>query len=531
MQFYANIRVTVAISLLIIVFIPNVGLAQWKFSWDNRTDRDGKPAGIYAITPIPIDENSTSYSITNDEGTKTFYLGTKYYVDGKDGSDSNDGLSFVTPKKTITAALVAADSGNKTIIVRGAHDGWDGIYYETNIRIRIGVDDSHRFIVVGYGQERPILDAGGAHVNIFRSSGATPPSSAYFTLQRLKLQNTSNHGMQIGTLNTNSPFTERKRDKYVNLIDMEGYRCGFDPAIGSSGAFYFMNADNAWIYHCTSGHTFAHAFKIGDGARNSLNEWSVAYEFGYYTGVTLGSYGHPSGFDYPDTGTNHELRYGIAHTGLFYAIQIRGNINADPNGIGLVKIHHCEIYDTTHFDDVIGESGHVSPSQVLLITAYQNRTPSNEIHFYSNIVRDSADSDTRGIYALSNSDNIYIYNNLLYGNSGYEIHVGDSDAKVYLLNNSIYDNDNTNALIFNATGTNLIMKNNILYQAGPNNCFKTYSEMPIHTSNIFYSPSGSVGIILDPSETYADPNWVSLPSGAFQEDYFRIQSSNLHSMV
>ena len=59
----------------------SVSFSEWEFSWDVRTDRDGKPAGIYETTPYPIDETSTSYTITNDDGTKTYELGTKYYVD------------------------------------------------------------------------------------------------------------------------------------------------------------------------------------------------------------------------------------------------------------------------------------------------------------------------------------------------------------------------------------------------------------------------------------------------------------------
>lgn len=517
--------------LLILLFYINCSYSQWQFDWNTRTDRDGKQAGIYEITPIPITEGSTTYSITNDEGTKTFFLGSIYFVDNNgvsNGSTTYDpatrttGSGSYTVYSSIANAFSAQNSGNVTLLVR------DGTYYESGLRIRLGTDDSHRYIVAGYNQERPVIDAGGADVNIFSSSGASVPSHAYFTLQRLKVQNTQAHGMQIGTLNYGSPFRERKRDTHVNLIDMEGYRCGYDFTNGSSGSFYFMNADNAWLYHCTSGHAYAHAFKIADGSRNSLTEWSVAYEFGYWDGVTVGAAGHPSGFDYPDVGYNHELRYSICHTGLFYGIQVRGNdddagsIAYEPEGVGLINIHHTEIYNTTHFQDVTGESGHVTPCQVLIYKAWSGRTPGNKLYFHNNIIRDGADSDCRGLRITGSwyADSTFVYNNLIYNNPSHDLQIVSTGQPVYIYNNSLYNSD-SETLMENDNGANTTTINNVFYQAGSGDCTNGV-DAGTHSHNLYYA-LGTGGYGLSNETSWQTPGtqdfWISVPIGAYSKDY------------
>ena len=174
------------------IVFGNSALAQgsgWEFDWDIRNDRDGKPAGIYTETPFPIDENTISYSIKSDEYPegKTYYLGTKYFVDGAYTGGSNDG-SWEHPWTSISEALSNAGSGNTAIIVRGAHDGFDGIYYGTySLSNHYGVDDTHRFMIVGYGQERPIFDGQGATSIIFTYQNSNR-DDAYITLQRLQIQ-------------------------------------------------------------------------------------------------------------------------------------------------------------------------------------------------------------------------------------------------------------------------------------------------------------------------------------------------------
>ena len=68
-----------------------LGARPWTFDWDKRTDRDGRPAGHYELTPYAIKRDTTSYAIVNDEGTKTYELGTKCYVDGGYDGAASDG--------------------------------------------------------------------------------------------------------------------------------------------------------------------------------------------------------------------------------------------------------------------------------------------------------------------------------------------------------------------------------------------------------------------------------------------------------
>jgi hypothetical protein len=488
------------------------------FRWNTRLDRQGRAAGTYTTTPCPVVETDTWYFLVNDENPtgKSFTLGTMYHVDGAYEGGDSDG-TFTKPWTTVAAALAGVSNGNRTILIRGAHDAFDGIYHESGMQIKLGTDDTHRYHLIGYGQERPVFDAGGIDENIFGSSGATSfPSAAYFTFQRLKFQNTQAHGVQLGTLNSGG---ERKRDMYVNIIDCEGYMCGCEITNGSSGAFYAMNADNQWRYHCTSGHAYAHAFKIGDGSRNSLTEWSVAYEFGYWAGIEGGSAGHPSGFDYPDCGYNHELRYCICDTGLFYGIQVRGNSSTtyEPQGIGLIKIHHNEIASTTHFDDVEGESGHISPCQVLLYTSYDGCTPTNQIWFYGNIVRDASDAGCYGVYVAGscNAEEVYIFNNLIYNNAGEQIYISNpANPNVHVWNNTIYADDDAEVLIHSDIGDRLDLKNNILFQAGDANILDVGAAT--HSYNRFYTGgAGAIGVEAGTGEEDGDPGFSAVPSGAY----------------
>ena len=73
------LAVSGVLSLLVGWLTPAaMGAEGWKYDWNVRTDRDGKPAGCYEVTPCPVTEASTSYSITNDEGAKTYQLGDKF---------------------------------------------------------------------------------------------------------------------------------------------------------------------------------------------------------------------------------------------------------------------------------------------------------------------------------------------------------------------------------------------------------------------------------------------------------------------
>ena len=497
----------------VFMFTCSVSFAAWQFSWDTRTDRDGKPAGIYETTPYKIDENSTSYSITNDDGTVTYQLGTKYYVDGGYTGGSSDG-SWSKPWTTIEDALDNVAEGNKTIIIRGAHDGFDGYYPEYDLSLKSGIDDTHRFMLVGYGQERPIINGesyplGG---DAIRASYAV----SYATVQRVKIQDCIKAGIRTGP-----------DDSYINVIDVWLYNNDkFDwdafntdgDGTHADGNLYFLGSDNCFIRHCLSEHTYGHAFKIGDGADNPTVEWAVAREFGYWEGFDVPDYygSHPSGIDFPcDNDTyvekNIMVRYCIVHTGQFYGMQLR------TYGHGNHEIKFTEIWDTTHFDDVNGAASHaITPNQVALFTC-------GDVAFHDNIVRDSGDTYARGIYCSRVDGTAKIYNNLFYNNyCSIYIRNGDTTS-IELYGNSFYDN-NSYSIVDGYISERLTMKNNIFYQAGSGKC-ANISSTSVKSDNHYYSPAGSIGISLGTNDTDGNPNWKALPSGTYNSSMFRLSES------
>ncbi len=349
----------------------------WQYDWNSRTDRYGKPAGVFSATPFPITENVSAYSITYDEGTVTYNLGTKYYVDGGRGNDANNGLSPAAAKATINAAIHAAGQGNKTILVRGAHDGFDGVYRE-GFSLKSGDDDTHRWMVVGYGQERPVLEGYGV-----TATGAV----SYATLQRFRIQNNQRNGVYL-----------RTDDDYNNIVDVGLYNnaqlvdgCGAPIADAN---IYLLGSDNCRIYHCTSERTHCHGFKVGDDASNIIVEWSVTKEAGYWEGYPCASRTskHPTALDFPadgpdidsdadgtgDTNDNLVVRYNIVGTSLFYGVQLRHSPN--------FNFHHNEVYDAIHFGQVggtyersLGEEG------VSAVLIYESTTYGT---MDSNLIRD-----------------------------------------------------------------------------------------------------------------------------------------------
>ena len=209
-------RVVVCVCLsLFLLPSPAAQADAWKYNWATRVDRDNRPAGIYTNTPYPITEASSNYFFKSDEFPegKCYNLGTLYFLDGARPDNSGDGLSLATAKKTINAAVSAAGSGNKTIIVRGAHDSFDGVYVETvSFWGLSGVDDTHRLMLVGYNQERPVIDGNDAENHLITRGYA---SLAYITVQRFKLTNSRRCGVRLGW-----DVTEDKRDRYFNCVDI-----------------------------------------------------------------------------------------------------------------------------------------------------------------------------------------------------------------------------------------------------------------------------------------------------------------------
>lgn len=494
--------------LLVLIFIILVQYAycQEYFDWTVRLDRNGKPAGIYETTPFPVDSNTTSYSITFDEGAVTYYLGTKYFVDGDSGDDTNDGLSFSKPKITIGSALSAAGNGNKTIIVRGSHGSFDGVYTENlNLNGHEGVDDTHRFMIVGYLQERPIVDGNNGLTIVVRCNVTGSEDVAYINLQRLKIQNNAERGLMI------------KNHFYFNVFDVELYNCSNDPdAVGTAaydGNTYIWNADGTIFSHCTSHHTYGHGYKFGDDCDNIILEWSIAYECGWWDGFPESEFygNHSSGLDFPndadEKGESNILRYNITYTTNFYGIQLRRQ--------EAFSCHHNEVYNTICFDSVIGSDAHsIGRHQVIL---YADSTCGK---FYSNVIRDPFSSNTDGIYISACTDpnyNIDIYNNLIYGHEDECIEVSNNTgAAINIFNNSLYGS-NDDAILDENMGDVTTVYNNILYQDGSGKCAE-YLSGTVNDYNLYYYPNGLIGDNIDGIHNVNPTTqnfWVSIPGGVY----------------
>jgi hypothetical protein len=498
--------------ILLLLLFPSSILAADYFSWSTRIDRDGKPAGIYASTPFPITEDNTVYSITSDEGTKTFTLGTIYFVDNAASGCVNGDIDYspatracgggtYTVYTSPSNAITGVSAGNKTILVRA------GTYsYSARIVLRAGDNTTHRYSMIGYNQERPVISGsptGGLDSLIGMGN--------YSTLQRLKVTNHHAEGVDAQAVEN-------------DIIDVWVTNCPNTDGAGSGdGNIYAAGSTNLWLYHNTSEHTYGHCVKISDGAAGSIQEWSIARECGYWTGIdnAYGSH-HASGFDYPDIGADHTLRYSIVYDTLFYAVNIRGNTAYDARGIGTVNIHHMEIYNSTHLDArPNARESSLDAHQVLLDTAYSNTGTPNIVNFYANIVRDGGgnggDIDTNGFDVGANftATAVNAYNNLFYGNPGRDLYIRYNNAcqSINYWNNTIYHDNNTNLYWRNATTTSVVdMKNNLFFNAGT--AATVSGVVNTHTYNLFWYPSGSLGFTKDATDINANP-LIVVPSGVY----------------
>lgn len=510
---------------LMVSFVRDVDAADY-YDWDVRTDRYGKRAGIFDKTPFPITENTTDYSIRNDEhpNGKTFYLGTKYYVDGTNGADSNDGLSLSNAKKTISSAIATAGDGNITIIVRG------GTYYiQSGLVCGVGDNDTRRWMLVGYGQERPVISGESVSGNIIQGGGET---DSFVTLQRIKVQNSQYEGLAFGS-------TVQKEDSNLNIIDVWIYNTTNFVPIRGDGNTHFDHVDNLWIFHSSSEHTYDHCYKIGDDCENTIIEWSIAKECAYWPGIPDVTGGTACGFDFPSDSPeepqNMILRYSIASDILFSCAQIRRQNN--------YSVHHNEFYNCPNFDAVTGERTHLTAQGAVIIhqTSYGS--------FHHNVIRSGPDGEGTAVSDCSDCLSIglgltcdspetsYFYNNLFwdisrpiffygYGGDGLEQH-----HKIY--SNSIYGNSN-NTLVYvgpsavDPAEDDLEFVGNIVYQSGShsNSISAGFDSDVAHTHNLYYAPSGSIGISLDPTELSADPKWQEIPSGQWKSGFMKLSSTS-----
>jgi hypothetical protein len=500
------------------------------FSWNERIDRTGRSAGIYENTPFPVDENTTDYTIVNDEnpGGKIYDLGTKYFVDGAMADDLGDGLSLLTAKKTISAAMAIAGNGNKTIIIRGAHDAFDGVYAANNIVSGYGVNDTHRWMLVGYKQERPIIDGGNSSNDIIKSTGQT---DAYATIQRVKLQNSKNQGVRLGVGTV-------KRDNYFNLIDVWVYNCSNDYTSPDDGGVYYLNSDYGYVSHCASEHHYGHGFKFGDGSSNTIFEWSISANAGYWAGMTPTSYynNHPGGLQIVSDGTvsspvslNNTVRYSIIHSALFGGMEIRRSQN--------YNIHHNEFYDNIHYYEISGSEDHaqgigdLSNSQILILgdNTYGD--------FYSNIVRDpgrlESGSKATGLAytGITSSTETLVFNNLFYGYDKNTVvqKYGCINQVLRFYNNTVVGNNSADLLYFIESGSTRDVQNNIFYNSGTG-ASVTYATGQIKNNNFYYYPNGSrgyTGALETGGIESSDPIFVLNPSGTYSWGMGNIRSLSL----
>lgn len=193
-------------------------------------------------------------------------------------------------------------------------------------------------------------------------------------------------------------------------------------------------------------------------------------------------------------------------------MQVRGNTAYGADGIGTVRIYNNEIFSAPHFEDVVGEASHDTPAMVIFNGGYIGIGQSNIIHFYGNIVRDSADSDARGIRVYDAYDSVFIYNNLVYGNRSYDLEFTSAHSGVALVwGNSFYDSDADEVLVRSLSSGTPDFKNNVFYQAGAANAVALTSGT--HTYNYYYAPSSAAGVSMGTGETTANPQWTAVPSG------------------
>lgn len=505
--------IIVVLSFLFLLF-PRFAFATWagwEWSWETRTDGDGKPAGHYTgDTPFPVDETMSTYTITNEDGDKTLTLGTVYFVDD-DATDCTNGETDYDPTynggagacdqggsytiyTSIGSAVNNVSGGNKTILVRdGAYDDWGISLKGGNAR---SGNTYYQYSIIGYKQERPIVDGSlGSGSDGFNMAN-------YSTLQRITFQNHA--GVGVDATST-----------YPFLIDLnlDAVAMGW----GSPATGVYASASSThynWAFHITVRHTTGHCYKNGDGATNSTLEFNHIYECGWWPGLT-DSYTnqHAAGIDLPESGYDHQIRYNIVHDTLMYGIYIEDE-DRQTSTAGTHWVHHNEVYNGTHLDQ---RSGARSSSHGARMVYIDSSTSDDDIQIYGNIFRDaggnSGDTDSIALYIGTGTYSpVEIYNNLIYNAAGYPVRIDSSPSNVKFYGNTVYDND-SQALINTASDSSYDFKNNIIYQAGSGACMSVGSAT--HTYNQYYAPSGSVGVTLGTGELNSNPQWSSAPSGAW----------------
>jgi len=555
----------------------------WKYDWNLRTDVNGKPSGYFVATPFPVDETMLTYDVENDDGVKTYTLGSVYFIDNSAGvvngtttydpvARTNTGGAFTCYTSLVNAlsAHTSTSGQNKTFLVR------DGTYTNTNtysLTNHWGVDDTHRFSFIGYKQERPILDGGGASANMFGGGNAGDAQfESYFTLQRLKLTNRVGEGVYIGR-----DTVGMKRCQYVYLIDLWFYQCAYSSdafdgtCLGSgtttmtstgapawtvdewigyylmnatkqaantgtvfysqivgntedtittsaslgwddgdtyyvakqvNGSVYYLNADHGWINHCTLERTMGHGVKVGDGSAGMTLEWNLIKENGWWPAMALPYHlSRTVGIDFPNDAGKDAMIGNIARYNIMTGC---GSHGFQMRGVPGLIAHHNEITNWGNMYATIGYIGGVTAAGVYAATTnpcygtiYSNKvhTPADAAVGY--VVNDGRSSET--------SD---YYNNLFYWNSDNMAGVlcYTSGGASRLLNNTI--DCTTSGIGASLSRSTDEFSNNIVYQRGTGKA-AVFGASTVHSYNVAYAPSGSLGFLLAATEVNADPVFAS----------------------
>jgi hypothetical protein len=512
-------RKVMLLGILLLIMALTDAYAVDYFSWETRTDRYGKTAGIFDVTPFPIDETTESYVFRSDEFPegKTYNLGTKYYVDAGSGDDMNSGLALSKPKKTIQSAIQAAGDGSNTIIVR------NGIYMLTTPLVPgAGEDDTHRLMIVGYGQERPIIDGSLCSENMIMGGNR---NAHYLTLQRLKLQNSRYEGIGFHD------------DSNINIIDVWIYNAVSDTPIEGDGNMHLHMVNRSLISHVTSEHTYDHCYKFGDDDNNIIVEWSVAKECGYWNGIPKMTTGTACGFDFPSDAPQEPsgmvLRYSIAHDVLFNCAQIRRQNN--------FSVHHNEFYNCPNMDAVSGERSHATNEGSVLVHQ------SSWGKMYANVIRagpdgeGTADSQCTDCLAIglglqSNSPHeSWFYNNVFYDIAQPIFVYGYSDDTIEqhyrIFSNSVYGSSGKPLVrmsegAVDANQDSVEFSDNIIYQAATGSAVELDSDVVRH-GNLYYAPRGAIGVVQGSDELATDPLWRALPGGSYKPSFFALTNTSL----
>jgi hypothetical protein len=481
------------------------------FDWSVRTDRDGQPAGVFTDTPFPVTEGIGHYHIRNDEdpnGTTEYSLGTVVFADNQcsagvtyDPATRTLGSGSYTNYTTISSAITASGTGNKTILIRS------GTTYSETLTLsgHYGTDNTHRFQLIGYNNERPIISG---PVNIISFS-----SIDYLTLQRVKVIDNTGDGV---TVSRGAP-----RATFINLIDVWAYNNTTESYIGGSttsnaGIFIYDGVDDVWVHHCTSEHSYMKGFKFADDIHNVKIEWNLAKENGYWPGIPNTPWAHAYNYDgagdSPGDGPHPLIfRYNVGYTAL-YGSEVRYSPGFD--------IHHNELYDPCHADDFSDDTGDYTNTGALHIFG----TDCSGL-IRSNLIHDNTDSQYPSLLSITYQDSaspIYIYNNVIYGTtSGKAINFGGTgyDQNLRIWGNTIYQN-NSNPCIYDnwsSIGASSVIqvKNNIIHQAGSGSCISVNSSIGTFDYNLYYFPSGSRGVTAGANDVNSgastDPLWVNTP--------------------